>query len=169
MIEFKNQKLTKLDSLLLYSIVRGFRPDRVLEIGRSYGTSTMTICGALCDNDRGHLDSVDIKDNTSTDIKNLVAGWATEYLVDSNDLLAHDEIKDKKYQMFFVDGDHSIFQQVKDIETCVRLGAQNFWIILHDADLPETPEAVNLACQKYPLIDNGRFGDQLHLLKNIPV
>lgn len=166
LIKFENQKLTKLDALLLYSLIRGFRPTRVLEIGRAFGTSTMTICGALCDNDQGHLDSVDIEDNTSKEIKLLIKDWATEYVMHSSDITKHVHLKDQRYQVFFIDGDHSLRQQIIDIDTCMQLQQGDGWIILHDANLPQTPHAVAHACSVHPgLVDAGRFGDQIHLLR----
>lgn len=168
LIASDKQRLTKLDALLLYSMIRGAVPDRVIEIGRFHGTSTMTICGALCDNNHGRLDSVDIEDLTSMQIKDLVRDWATEYVLDSSLILEHDLLKQQRYQMCFIDGDHSVYQQLKDIQTCLHLADHNSWIIMHDADLPETHRALELACAKYTeLMDVGRFGDQLHLLKKI--
>jgi len=167
LIDFQDQRLTKLDALLLYSLVRGTRPQRVLEIGRCHGTSTMTISGGLCDNNHGHLDSVDIEDSTDQVIKHLIKNWATTYVLNSNEILQHPTLQRQKYEMFFVDGDHSIPQQIDDIETCLYLGKENCWIVLHDANLVETHRAIDLAKSLHPqLMDAGRLGDQLHLLKS---
>lgn len=167
-IPFEHQRLTKLDALLLYAMVRGLAPDRVLEIGRCYGTSTMTISGALCDNNHGHLYSVDIEDLTSERIKNLTRDWATEYVLDSSDILAHALLQQQRFQMFFVDGDHSVRQQITDISTCLCLSGSSAWLIMHDAELSETQQAIALACKQHQeLLSFGRLGDQLHLLRKI--
>ena len=155
--------LTKKDALILYSIVRGVAPKNTLEIGRCFGTSTMVICGALSDNGHGHLDSVDILDAFEPKVRNLTTGFLTEYIFDSKEVT---ERLEKKYQLFFIDGDHSLEYQIIDIESSICLSDDNSWLILHDANLKETIDAVKYCCEKYnSLIDFGRLGDQLYILK----
>jgi predicted O-methyltransferase YrrM len=166
LIPADQQKITKLDAMLIYALVRGSAPEHVLEIGRSNGTSTMIISGALSDNGHGHLDSVDIVDHISFEIRSLIEDFATEFLCDSKNILTHSAFKNHKYDLFFIDGDHSLEHQILDIETCLNLASDQAWFILHDSDLPETIEAAKTCCNRFSeLVDIGKFGDQLYLIK----
>ena len=160
-----NDKITKTDAVVLYSMVRGVKPIRALEIGRSFGTSSMILCGAMNDNGFGKLDSVDIVDTIKPEIRELTANFLIEHIIDSKVIKTYDALKDKKYQFFFVDGDHSLEYQILDIETCLELSDSQAWIILHDADMQETVDAANYCCKKHTtLIDVGKLGDQLYMI-----
>lgn len=165
LIPESDRKLTALDAVILYSLVRSHNPSFILEIGRSAGTCTLVICGAISDSGHGHLYSVDLCDNFNNEVRTVTSGVMTELLLDSKDLLQQKEIIDKKFQLFFIDGNHSVAGQIADIETCYHLSDNRAFFILHDADMPETTSAAKQSCSNHrDLVDLGLFGDQLRVL-----
>lgn len=153
------------DVIFLYSVILSKRPQYVLEIGRFKGWSSAIIYGALEQNNIGHLFSVDIKDWTTETLKKLIKNRTTFIDVSSNELLDIKQIKNIKFEVFFIDGDHSYNAVLSDLTKSFELSANEAWFLLHDADMAEVLRATeDFLSVNSALIDCGTYGEKIRLL-----
>jgi predicted O-methyltransferase YrrM len=157
-------KCTKNDLIFLYSVIYSKKPMRVLEIGRDVGTSTLAICGALTDNNKGHLYSVDIVNILPDAVAEIVSEKLTILTMSSKYLL---DTFDDRFDIIFIDGDHS-YQMVKsDLQQSLELASNDAIILCHDADLIDVQLAINELCTRLPntVVDCGMFGTCTQMIK----
>jgi len=153
------------DAIFLYSIIWSKRPSLVLEIGRAYGWSTAIIFGALEDSNSGHLYSIDIKNYIHADIEALVSPRTTLITADSCHLLDLTQLNKNKFQVIFIDGDHSFQATKNDLENSYQLTDKESWILVHDIDIPAVENAVRSWCTtKSDIINCGTYGEKISLL-----
>ena len=95
----------------MYGLIRLMRPDTVVEIGRLEGISSEWILNALEANQKGHLDSIDIK--TREESIPRLAPWAKKKMVTIHEFDSHGpkaaELASKlgTVDFLFVDGSHT--------------------------------------------------------------
>jgi len=153
------------DVIFLYSIIWSKRPSLVLEIGRWHGWSTAIIFGALEDSNNGHLYSVDIENHIHSDLEALVSPRTTLITADSYHLLGLTQLNKNKFQVIFIDGDHSFQATKNDLENSYQLTDKESWILVHDIDLPTVENAVSSWCLTKPdIINCGTYGEKISLL-----
>lgn len=165
LIGSKNCLMNTQDVLFLYSILISKRPDNILEIGRFNGWSTAIIYGACQDNNQGSLYSIDTHDNVPTGIKEIVKNRVTFVNQSSEDLLTISEIKDLKFDVFFIDGDHSYDMVLSDLVQSAQIANTQAWFLMHDADCKEVIAAIDTFLKsRNDIIDCGIYGEKIKLL-----
>jgi len=120
--------------LLLYELVLESRPDYVLEIGTGQCQSTRTILGALSDNKKGKLVSIDLR-NRSGKITDDLKPYFHQVVGNSHESDVFEVVKkqfDKPIDILFIDGDHKYEGAKKDFEMYVPLVKKGGLIIMHD-------------------------------------
>lgn len=118
--------------LVLYEICLESKPNYVLEIGvGTKAQSTRTILSALMENEKGKLISID---NNSGNRK--IDGGVAEYwklvVGDSHHERIYNQVKDIKFDILFIDGDHGYDGVKKDFEMYVPLVKDRGLILMHD-------------------------------------
>lgn len=96
------------EGFTLYSLVRHYRPSRVLELGFAAGISSWILASALLANDDGGcVDTVDIADDgTVAPFKRLVSrGVIRPYIMDGRDYLRNEILS---YELTFSDALHTL-------------------------------------------------------------
>jgi predicted O-methyltransferase YrrM len=153
------------DLVFLHSIIFSKKPKNILEIGRNFGASTVVISGALSDNGDGELFSVDIKNILDQKVLELINHNTTVITDSSINLLSNSQLINKKFQIFFIDGDHSFNMVKNDLTKCLALSDQESIILCHDADCSPVTDAIKQTCIEYPtLINCGIFGEKIQML-----
>ena len=118
--------------LVLYEMVLESDPDLVLEIGvGTKAQSTRTIISALQENKKGKLISID----DSPGDRGINGGIAEYWQLipgDSHHERIYNQVKDKKFDILFIDGDHSYEGVKKDFEMYVPLVKDRGLILMHD-------------------------------------
>ncbi len=156
---------SKEDLVFLYSIIFSKKPSNVLEIGRFNGGSSLIIAGALADNDYGKLFSVDIEDLVSSDVKTVLEYNTLLIKSSSTNLSNNPFLTDIKFQVFFIDGDHSIEMVSSDIIQCLSMSDTESVLLCHDADMAEVRKGIDNVLSAVPqLIDCGRYGSKIQML-----
>lgn len=153
------------DVIFLYSMVFSKKPNHILEIGHYKGWSTCVMYGALCDNNHGHIYSVDINDQIEPAVKTFLQSRTTLIQQCSSGLLQIAEIKDKKFQLIFIDGDHSYDWVLLDLHNAVQLADAECCFLIDDIDF----DSVNLAVDSFvksrsDIVDCGTYGQKIKLL-----
>jgi predicted O-methyltransferase YrrM len=160
-----NQLISREDIVFLYSVVFSKKPLNVLEIGRFEGASTLVIAGALADNGIGKLYSIDVQDLLTSEIKNVISNNTILIAENSRNLNSTQQLENLKFQMFFIDGDHSTNMVINDISQCLNLSDNESIILCHDVNMPEVYEGINQSLLTTPnLINCGRFGTTIQML-----
>lgn len=107
-------------ALLIYSMVRIFQPDTVLETGVANGISSYYILNALSKNNKGMLQSMDIDFNVGELLQETERGrWRLNVIHKSS---ANADFKNvvsslPKIDIFIHDSDHSYMWQMLEYET----------------------------------------------------
>jgi hypothetical protein len=146
------------ERLLLYSLVRGLRPARCLEIGTHFGGSTTITCAALDDIGAGRLVCVDPNPLVPDDVwarvahrATLLRGWSPDALVEAYTSAGGD------FQFVFIDGDHTHAGVVRDVEGVLEVSAPGAHLLFHDSHYWEVSNAIDECLRRWPtrLVDGG--------------
>jgi len=155
------------DLLFIYTTIYNTKPNSVLEIGRYKGSSTLTIAGALADNNVGHVWSIDIVDLLNDTVKNHIKDYAT-LITTSSDCLWNNTEFDRTFDVCFVDGNHSYKMVLNDLEFCAARAPAEQIILAHDNDYHEVQDACHMFLQKFPeYTDCGNWGDNIRVLRKL--
>ena len=121
------------ERLFLYSFIRGFKPQRALEIGVARGGSAAIITNAMEDNGAGRLVGVDPTPDLRIDMKHLHGRYTllTEYSPQA--IPAAREAAGGPFDFVLIDGLHMYDQVTKDIAGVVPYLADGAYILFHDA------------------------------------
>ena len=146
------------EKLLLYALVRGLKPQSVLEIGVFEGGSSAIILQALEANESGQLYSIDPAPQLAygqgsapwLDRWHLVKGHSPEAIgrlvTDLRDVTPFDFV--------FIDGDHSKRGVIADVEGVMPYLTDAAYLLFHDAFAPGVEDAI-----EYELYINGELAD----------
>jgi predicted O-methyltransferase YrrM len=146
------------ERLLLYALVRGLRPARVLEIGTHFGGSTSIIGAALDDVGAGSLVCIDPNPLVPDEVWALVAHHATMLRGYSPDLLPEAYARaGGTFDFLFIDGDHTRAGLLRDIEGVLPIAAPGAHLLFHDSHYWEVAAAIDDCVERYPdrLLDVG--------------
>jgi len=116
----------------LYALVRGMKPNRVLELGAAYGCSATHILSALEANDKGKLYSIDLYPWSNERVpEHLKARWQFVGM-DMNEYLDTASTAPRsKFDIVFEDGGHGPETEV----TLRKVAARNPKLVIsHDAE-----------------------------------
>jgi predicted O-methyltransferase YrrM len=165
LIGVNNCYMNMQDVIFLYSMVFSKKPLHTLEIGHYKGWSTCVMYGALCDNNHGHIYSVDINDEIEPAVKAFLQSRTMLIHESSSNLLQIAEIKDKKFQLIFIDGDHSYDWVLLDLHNAVQLADVECCFLMHDIDLDSVNQAVDSFVEsRSDITDCGIYGQKIKLL-----
>jgi predicted O-methyltransferase YrrM len=137
------------ERLLLYSLVRGLRPQRCLEIGTFYGGSTVITAAALDDVGAGALVCVDLKPQVEPGRWATIAHRATMIVGPSPQALAEARTAaGGDFDFIFIDGDHKVEPVTRDIEGVLGVAAPGAHLLFHDANFWQVREAIDACVAK---------------------
>lgn len=146
------------ERLLMYSLVRGLRPARCLEIGTHFGGSTTITCAALDDVGAGRLVCVDPNPLVPDDVWARLAHRATMLTGCSPAALAEAVgIAGGLFDFVFIDGDHTHAGVVRDVDGVLTVAAPGAHLLFHDSHYWEVRDAIDECVARYPgrLFDAG--------------
>lgn len=139
-------------------LIEFFRPlnlNNCLEIGTCYGYSTFVLSNIF-----ESVVTIDIAMSNLTRAMDFnKSNTNITYLL--GDSTNSDYDVDIKFDVAFIDANHSYEYVVQDIKQSIKYGSDNLYIIFDDYGLPETIPAVKVAVDEY--IQNGT----LHVVKYI--
>jgi len=121
------------ERMYLYSFVRGFRPQRALEIGVLRGGSACVIANAMEDNGHGIIVGIDPQPSIEVPKRryhgrfHLLARSSPEGLAEAS------QIAGGLFDFVFIDGLHMYRQVLRDIEGVLPLLCEGAYILFHDA------------------------------------
>lgn len=141
------------EKLLLYSLVRGLKPQSVLEIGVFEGGSSSIILQAMGANGSGRLYSIDPEPQVPTNIHNAV--WTGPGVMElgrwhlirgrSPEAIAQlvTSYKDvAPFDFVFIDGDHGKQAVIADIEGAIPYLTDEAYLLFHDAFAPGVEDGI---------------------------
>ena len=132
------------ERLLLYALVRSFRPTRCLEIGSHFGGSTAIIGAALDDVGAGTLVCIDPNPLVPADLWETLAARATMIRGSSpNALLDARETAGGPFGFVFIDGDHTVDGVVRDVEGVLTVCEEGAYLVFHDSHYREVRKAID--------------------------
>jgi len=139
-------------SLMIYTIVRGIKPDAILEIGIRGGVSTLTICQALQDGDiKTKYHCCDIN-ASALNVQRKTNVPLTFHIMSSNKLA---EKWDQSIDLLFIDGCHEYSQVKKDYLNFRSFLRPNGFIFFHDTYPPSEKYMTSEYCgDAYRILDD---------------
>lgn len=150
------------ERVLLYGIVVGLQPRRVLEIGTHKGGSAMVIVAALDDLGAGKLICVDPQDSVAPEDWKTLAHRATKITGSSPEALsAAAEAAGGLFDFVLIDGDHLAPGVARDIDGTMSVLAPGGYMLFHDAYYTGVAEAIEAGLWRHRnLIDCGMLSTQ---------
>jgi predicted O-methyltransferase YrrM len=137
-------ELLLVERLLLYSLVRGLRPQRCLEIGTHFGGATVVLSAGLDDAGGGTLVCVDPKPLVPADVWAGLAHNTTLVPGRSPDALAQAAaVAGGPFDFAFIDGDHQREAVVEDIEAVMAVSSPGCHLVFHDANFWKVAAAID--------------------------
>lgn len=146
------------ERVVLYALVVGIRPARILEIGTFQGGSTVVMTAALDDSGGGQIVCVDPDPRLAPETTEAVKHRATIVAQPSPDALAEAlRTAGGSFEFALIDGDHSREGVARDIEATLPTLADDAHLLFHDAHFGEVRDAIDDAVRRHPdvLIDAG--------------
>lgn len=138
------------ERVLLYSLVYGVRPKRVLEIGTFLGGSALIIAAALDDIGDGIMVCVDPNPRLPQENIDRIQHRATIVAAPSPEGLHKAmQIAGDKFDFALIDGDHSYEGVVRDIEGTLPVVLPNSYLLFHDAHNEPVRRGINDMLAKY--------------------
>jgi hypothetical protein len=140
------------ERLYLYSFVRGFRPERALEVGVLNGGSGCIIANAMEDNGVGVIVGIDPEPNIlvrQSDFQgryHLVSQTSPEGLGEAR------RIAGGPFDFVFIDGLHLYKQVIRDIAGVLPLLCEGAYILFHDAFHYGVANAISESLGENPLL-----------------
>ena len=123
------------DLLVLYCMLRYFRPEHVLEIGTADGCSASTIAMALKRNGHGDLTSIDIVPGAGANYEPQEGVKATFINHEGVAWVSNGGMKN--FDFVFEDGPH-YYGYTRDILTAIEVAIRPTVLVSHDCAVPES-------------------------------
>ena len=146
------------ERLMMFSLIVGLKPKRVLEIGTHWGGSTEIICSALDLNDEGKMVTVDpdplmadfVKVSTANRAHSLV-GYSPDAIPEAIAILGGAP------DFIFIDGDHTYEGVKRDFIAALEVINKPGNILFHDSHFYEISDAIDevIASSPHALVDCG--------------
>jgi predicted O-methyltransferase YrrM len=138
------------EKVALYALVRGIRPQRVLEIGTLFGGSASVIVQAMDDAGCGALFCLDPNPQVSPGIWNRIKHRATLYKARSPDALSQIySDAGGPFDLAFIDGDHETEPLKRDIAGVVNVIRPGGLMIFHDAHFGPVEAGIDQAIASF--------------------
>ncbi len=153
------------ERFLLYSLVLGMKPDRVLEIGTHFGGTATVFCAALDDVGKGTIIGIDPNP--------LVPAATMEHISHRFEVLCGfspalvqraSERAEGKFNFVLVDGDHSYEGVKRDVDGIMPHIAPGCCILFHDSHNLEIKRAIDEKAAQYDdvLTDCGELNSTVY-------
>src|SRR5712664_2431719 len=134
----------------LYSFVRGFRPERALEIGVLRGGSGCIIANAMEDNGQGVIVGIDPEPMIEVRKSNFHGRYHLILKPSPEGLGEARQIAGGPFDFVFIDGLHLYKQVVRDIEGVLPFVCEGAYILFHDAFHYGVATAINEGIARNP-------------------
>jgi hypothetical protein len=139
------------ERVLLYGLVYGVRPKRVLEIGTFQGGSALIIAAALDDIGDGVMVCVDPNPRLPQENLDRISHRASIVAAPSPEaLLKAEQVAGGKFDFALIDGDHSYDGVIRDVEGTLPALQPNTYLLFHDAHYDPVRRGINTMLAKYP-------------------
>jgi len=145
------------ERVLLYAIVRGLQPRRLLEIGTHKGGSTLIICAALDEIGDGLVACIDPNPVIDPQDWERVAHRATMIVGSSPDAIGGAaDVAGGGFDFVLIDGDHEYKGVRRDIDGVLPRLAPDSYLLFHDSHYWQIGQAIDEAVTDNPsLVDCG--------------
>lgn len=154
-IESAPAQMTICERVVLYALVIGQRPRRILEIGTRYGGSALIMVSALDDLGSGELVSVDPNADIKPETWARISHRATQIPAPSPAALGL-AAESGPFDFVLIDGEHSTEGVIRDVEGSLPFLVPGAYLVFHDAHHPPVAEGIRAALARHPeLIDCG--------------
>jgi predicted O-methyltransferase YrrM len=141
----------------LYSLIRGFRPERALEIGVFHGGSGCIIANAMEDNGKGIAVGIDPQPKIQVRARALHGRYRLLVKPSPEGLPEARELAGGPFEFVLVDGLHLYSQVCRDIEGILPHLCEGAFVMFHDAFHYGVGTAINEALSKNPLLRDCGF------------
>lgn len=139
------------ERVLLYAVVAGLAPERVLEIGTFRGGSALIIAAALDDVGGGQMWCIDPDPRVEEADWRRIEHRATMIAEPSPEALTKArEAAGGAFEFALIDGDHSLDGVRRDIAATLPVLADEAWILFHDSWYHEVKDAIDEAIAAAP-------------------
>ncbi len=139
------------ERVLLYGLVAGLQPERILEIGTFQGGSTLIMCAALDDLGSGSIVCVDPDPRVAPEHWEAVQHRATMVPEASPEALYRAaDIAGGGFDLAFIDGDHTKAGVERDTEATLPTLSDHAHLLFHDAHYFQIREALDEAVARHP-------------------
>src|SRR2546423_1951765 len=145
------------ERLYLYGFIRGFQPERALEIGVLYGGSACIITNAMEDNGKGVLVGIDPGPRMEVRASALHGRYHLVLQPSPEGLQEARQLARGPFDFVFVDGLHIYAQVNRDIEAILPHLTEGAYIMFHDAFHYGVGTAINEFVAKNPLLHDCGF------------
>ncbi len=154
------------ERLLIYALVTGLRPDRVLEIGTDVGGTAWIMVQAMTESGHGRLVCVDPRPTAWMDVSRaamseravLVQGRSPEALA------ACYQAAGGEFDLVLIDADHEYEAVLADIEGVLPYVRDGGRILVHDYLYPPTLHAIHAALYRHIDVSDGGILASLPIL-----
>lgn len=139
------------ERVIVYSLIAGLAPERILEIGTFKGGSTLIMCAALDDLDTNQespadrrIVCVDPNPRVAPEDWEAVSHRATMVAAPSPEALTEAaSVAGRGFDFALIDGDHTYDGVVRDIEATIPTLADEAHVIFHDAHYYEVRDGID--------------------------
>jgi hypothetical protein len=154
------------DAIFLYSVVYSKKPKYVLEIGRFRGWSTAIISSALKDTGTGTVFSVDCIQRVHPEIDKFLNQNTVYFDISSKELLDNTLISNTRFDIVFIDGDHSYNMVLNDLEKTSAVSTDQCYFLIHDSDIQDVETGVDDFLKSNDnFVDCGILGTKIRMIK----
>jgi predicted O-methyltransferase YrrM len=151
------------ERVLLHALVRGLRPERVLEIGTHRGGSTMIMCAALDDIGEGVIVCIDPNPVIDPhDWERLAHRTSVIDGMSPDAVPQAAEVAGGSFDFVLIDGDHTTEGVRRDLEGVLPLLAPGSHVLFHDSHYWQVGAAIDqsLVAFSHVLVDCGALSRQ---------
>jgi len=135
------------ERLFLYVLIRGVRPDRVLEIGSRHGGSAAIIACALQDNGRGRVFGIDPGPDITVKPANFHGRFQLISRPSPAAIPEARQLAGGPFDVVFIDGLHTHSQCAADLAGALPHAADGAYFLFHDAFHIGVSEAIREAVE----------------------
>jgi predicted O-methyltransferase YrrM len=145
------------ERLYLYSFVRGFRPERALEIGVLRGGSGCIIANAMEDNGCGMVVGLDPEPRIEVRKRDFHGRYHLILKPSPEGLQEAFQVAGGRFDFVFIDGLHMYKQVVRDIEGILPFLCDGAYILFHDAFHYGVANAISESVARIPMLHDCGF------------
>jgi len=134
--------------MLLYWLIRGMKPDTVVEVGTHRGVTALYMAHALYDNGRGHLITCDPKDWNQEENLSSIPELANHITYERERGIDLNFVSIESVDLVFVDGFHEYEAVLEEIQYYLPLLTSEGVMVFHDCGGDNQQVGVNRAIEE---------------------